>query len=73
MIIRIYKFTLFQEFEAKNPQPTAPFDKLQKEDLEAQIDILTAADKNFSDPGPAYDCIVFHDGEIWRYKFYFYL
>ncbi|KAJ9587783.1 hypothetical protein L9F63_018809, partial [Diploptera punctata] len=55
-----------QEFENKNPQPVSPSDKLQKEELEAQIEILTSLDKNYSDVGPAYDCVVFHDGEMWR-------
>jgi tripeptidyl-peptidase-2 len=45
---------------------SAASDKLHKEDLEAQIDILTSLDKNYNDVGPAYDCVVFHDGQMWR-------
>jgi len=55
-----------QEFELKNPQVTAACDKLQKEELEAQIEILKSLEKNYRDVGPAYDCVVFHDGEMWR-------
>ncbi|XP_065343517.1 tripeptidyl-peptidase 2 isoform X3 [Cloeon dipterum] len=54
-----------QEFEAKNPQPTGP-DKLMKEDYETQIELLASMEKKYYDPGPAYDCVVFHDGEMWR-------
>ncbi|XP_021931036.1 tripeptidyl-peptidase 2 [Zootermopsis nevadensis] len=55
-----------QEFEVKSPQPTTASDKLQKEELETQVEILTSLDKNHSDVGPAYDCVVFHDGQMWR-------
>lgn len=55
-----------QEFEAKNTSNLSPADKLQKEDLEARVDVLTSLDKKYNDVGPAYDCIVFHDGEMWR-------
>jgi len=59
-------FFCLKEFELKNPQVTAACDKLQKEELEAQIEILKSLDKNYRDVGPAYDCVVFHDGEMWR-------
>lgn len=37
-----------------------------KEDLEASLDYLNNIDKKYTDVGPVYDCIVFHDGEIWQ-------
>ncbi|KAF7287504.1 hypothetical protein GWI33_001464 [Rhynchophorus ferrugineus] len=40
-------------------------DKLEKEDLDAKLDILNNLDKKFTDSGPVYDCILFHDGEKW--------
>ncbi|XP_022098727.1 tripeptidyl-peptidase 2-like isoform X1 [Acanthaster planci] len=53
-------------FDNAHPHPTKQEEKLTREDLSAQVDILTTADKKFSDPGPVYDCVVFHDGETWR-------
>ncbi|XP_076397926.1 tripeptidyl-peptidase 2 isoform X1 [Megachile rotundata] len=55
-----------QEFEAKNPQLTTLKDRLQKEDLEARVEILNNIEKKYSDVGPTYDCVVFHDGQVWR-------
>ncbi|KAG8225790.1 hypothetical protein J437_LFUL005597 [Ladona fulva] len=54
-----------QEFEAKNPQPVGK-DKLKKDDLESQVEVLNNLEKKYCDVGPAYDCIVFHDGDMWR-------
>lgn len=33
--------------------------------LEAKQDFLTNIDKKFSDVGPMYDCVLFHDGDKW--------
>jgi tripeptidyl-peptidase II len=55
-----------QEYEAANPQPTG-LEKQAKEDLENQVELLNSMEKKYFDPGPAYDCVVFHDGEMWRY------
>lgn len=57
----------FQEFELKYKAPYELKEKLVKEELEAQVEILTNLEKKFKDLGPVYDCIVFHDGEKWRY------
>jgi hypothetical protein len=69
----VYLFFCLKEFELKNPQLTAVCDKLQKEELENQIEILKLLDKNYRDVGPAYDCVVFHDGEMWRQVFFTFL
>ncbi|XP_013176640.1 PREDICTED: tripeptidyl-peptidase 2 [Papilio xuthus] len=57
------------EFEtdvaAKNPNLSAD-EKLLKEELEARVEVLQAAEKKYTDVGPTYDCVLFHDGEIWR-------
>ncbi|KAF9913312.1 tripeptidyl-peptidase II Tpp2 [Linnemannia zychae] len=41
-------------------------DQRTKADLNARLDVLKDSIKNFSDPGPVYDCVVFHDGNVWR-------
>ncbi|XP_011256902.1 tripeptidyl-peptidase 2 isoform X2 [Camponotus floridanus] len=55
-----------QEFESKNPQLSTLEEKLQKEELEARVEILNNIEKKYCDVGPTYDCVVFHDGNIWR-------
>lgn len=53
---------------------TTAQEKLEKEDLEAKVEYLTNAEKKYEDLGPTYDCVVFNDGQIWRYeKSYFLL
>ncbi|XP_070157555.1 tripeptidyl-peptidase 2-like isoform X1 [Polyergus mexicanus] len=55
-----------QEFESKNPQLSTLEEKLQKEELESRIEVLNNIEKKYCDVGPTYDCVVFHDGNIWR-------
>ncbi|KAG0030452.1 tripeptidyl-peptidase II Tpp2 [Podila clonocystis] len=41
-------------------------DQRTKADFNARLEVLKDSMKNFSDPGPVYDCVVFHDGNVWR-------
>lgn len=41
-------------------------DQRTKADFNARLEVLKDAMKSFSDPGPVYDCVVFHDGNVWR-------
>lgn len=41
-------------------------DKMAKAELDAQLAMLEACEKNYSEPSPVYDCVVFHDGTRWR-------
>lgn len=41
-------------------------EKLEKENVDAKLEILNFCDKKFIDPGTVYDCIMFFDGEVWR-------
>ncbi|XP_022822336.1 tripeptidyl-peptidase 2 isoform X2 [Spodoptera litura] len=58
-----------QDFEtdvvSKNPV-LSPEDKIQKEELEARVEVLQTAEKKYNDVGPTYDCVLFHDGTVWR-------
>lgn len=40
--------------------------QFEKEDLQAKVDVLNSLETNYTDLGPTYDCVVFHDGEMWR-------
>ncbi|XP_043288637.1 tripeptidyl-peptidase 2 isoform X2 [Venturia canescens] len=55
-----------QEFEARTSQAPSPQEKLEKEELEARIEVLMNAEKKYNDSGPAYDCVVFHNGVEWK-------
>ncbi|XP_035233170.1 tripeptidyl-peptidase 2-like, partial [Stegodyphus dumicola] len=65
------KVLKFQELQVLNASlsklPQVPFkSRMDKEDLEAKLEILNSLEKKFCDVGPTYDCVVFHDGRQWR-------
>ncbi|XP_014663971.1 PREDICTED: tripeptidyl-peptidase 2-like [Priapulus caudatus] len=56
-----------EAFDTAHENQTLEFaDKLQKDDLQAQLDALTQLEKKLSYGGPVYDCVVFHDGSTYR-------
>jgi len=40
--------------------------KEQLTELKNRVEVLTELAENYQDPGPIYDCVVFHDGRRWR-------
>ncbi|KAJ8930438.1 hypothetical protein NQ314_016765 [Rhamnusium bicolor] len=61
-----YKKKCWDEGHRKSCTPNLnEADKLEKENLDAKLDILNNYEKKFNDVGPIYDCILFNDGEKW--------
>ena len=54
-----------QEWNAAHPKPTLA-EKREQAELEARVAGISALRKGFSDPGAVVDCVVFHDGRVWR-------
>ena len=53
------------DWDAGHKKPTT--DELKtREDLETRLAQLEALQKDYDDPGPIFDCVVFHDGDVWR-------
>lgn len=63
---------MLHSFETANLNPVG-VEKLAKEDLEMQIEMLNSLEKKYNNAGPCLDCIVFHDGQKWRFAFFVYL
>jgi len=63
-----HKADLQRKLAAWNEKHAKPNDeqKAEKKELEAQIALIDEMLKSYSDPGPLYDCVVFHDGEHYR-------
>ena len=36
------------------------------DDIKCRINLLKSLEKDSDDPGPIYDCLVFHDGDCWQ-------
>jgi len=53
------------EWEASHKSPSEA-ERREKKDLEAVIEALSEANDQYDDPGPVWDCVVFHDGAKWR-------
>ncbi|MCA8996954.1 MAG: S8 family serine peptidase [Planctomycetaceae bacterium] len=44
------------------PQENSP----SEQEWKARLEVLRKALDNYEDPGPIYDCVLFHDGEVWK-------
>lgn len=53
------------DFDQRIPKPKKS-QKKHREELEERIKQLKALQSKYSDPGPVCDCVVFHDGKVWR-------
>ena len=54
-----------ETWDAENPKPTSE-KKKERDDLETRVEQLEAMQGKYDDPGPIFDCVVFHDGAVWR-------
>ena len=53
------------DFETQHSPPTAD-EKQTRDELRARLELLEALPSKYDDPGPLYDCVVFHDGTRWQ-------
>ncbi|HMB70800.1 MAG TPA: S8 family serine peptidase [bacterium] len=54
-----------EDWDAAHPSPDSER-RRARADLEARVEELEAMAGKREDPGPVYDCVVFHDGVKWR-------
>lgn len=52
-------------WDKTHPKPTDD-EKPEREELVTRLEMLRELQKTFDDPGPIYDCLVFHDGKTWQ-------
>jgi hypothetical protein len=49
-----------------NAKPVVPGEPNDTEEIKTRVAQLRLIEKDLEDPGPLYDCLVFHDGERWQ-------
>ena len=52
-------------FDAQTPSPTEA-ELRDRVELQARLTLLAKMQEDYDDPGPVFDCVVFHDGKHWR-------
>lgn len=53
------------DWEAAHPNPS-PAETKAREERAARLELWREFQDSFEDPGPIFDCVVFHDGHVWR-------
>lgn len=53
------------EWDAAHPKPTKT-QKKERDEIELRLEQLNELQGDYDDPGPIFDCVVFHDGEVYR-------
>ncbi|MGB0580607.1 MAG: hypothetical protein ACPGVU_12950 [Limisphaerales bacterium] len=53
------------DFDKRFPKPKKT-QKKQRAELDERIKQLKSLQSKYSDPGPVVDCVLFHDGKVWR-------
>lgn len=60
------------EWDAAHPSPDKPVaaglrtGRKEREEIKLRLAQLNKLQDDYDDPGPIFDCVVFHDGEVWR-------